>query len=376
MRYHRGRYDPAASSVRLALRAARRGLRRLCAAQLPAGPAAAGGRARPDARIHADFDYETGSHRRQHAGAGGAGAAQGRVPGLRARDAGLPAQPGPAGALRQRLPAHRAAAGQDRGWSAATPRMPGCRCTCPAKTGPAPGTDLDPTNDRAPGEDYVTLAIGRDFSDVSPIRGVIHGGAHHTLRVAVTVAPLPETRRMPQNPTIADPIPRNPMSVYDKLKELGITLPPVATPGRGLRAVRAHRQPGVPLRPHRQADGKAWVGQLGKTMQTEEGKAGRARHRRRPDGHAARRRRRPEQGQAHRQGDEPGELHARVHRAAPGDQRRQRAVRPGVRRQGRACAQRLRRGADPDGRLRRDRADRRGRATTASTWSSATSSPA
>jgi transglutaminase-like putative cysteine protease len=49
---------------------------------------------------------------------------------------------------------------------------------------------LDPTNDRAPGEDYVTLATGRDYSDVSPIRGVIHGGANHTLRVAVTVAPV------------------------------------------------------------------------------------------------------------------------------------------------------------------------------------------
>jgi len=54
--------------------------------------------------------------------------------------------------------------------------------------------DLDPTNDRAgwpsPGEDYVTLAIGRDFSDVSPIRGVIHGGASHTLKVGVTVEPM------------------------------------------------------------------------------------------------------------------------------------------------------------------------------------------
>jgi transglutaminase-like putative cysteine protease len=56
--------------------------------------------------------------------------------------------------------------------------------------------DLDPTNDRvgwpSPGEDYVTLAIGRDFSDVSPIRGVIHGGASHTLRVGVTVEPVLE----------------------------------------------------------------------------------------------------------------------------------------------------------------------------------------
>ena len=49
--------------------------------------------------------------------------------------------------------------------------------------------DLDPTNDRMPGDDYVRLATGRDYSDVSPIRGVIHGGANHTLNVAVTVSP-------------------------------------------------------------------------------------------------------------------------------------------------------------------------------------------
>lgn len=56
--------------------------------------------------------------------------------------------------------------------------------------------DLDPTNNRcgwhSPGEDYVTLATGRDFSDVSPIRGVIHGGASHTLFVGVTVEPVLE----------------------------------------------------------------------------------------------------------------------------------------------------------------------------------------
>lgn len=52
--------------------------------------------------------------------------------------------------------------------------------------------DLDPTNDRAAGEDYVTLAIGRDYSDVSPLRGVIHGGDHHVLQVGVTVEPVPE----------------------------------------------------------------------------------------------------------------------------------------------------------------------------------------
>jgi hypothetical protein len=34
------------------------------------------------------------------------------------------------------------------------------------------------------------LAVGRDYADVSPIRGVIHGGASHELTVAVTVMPL------------------------------------------------------------------------------------------------------------------------------------------------------------------------------------------
>lgn len=54
--------------------------------------------------------------------------------------------------------------------------------------------NLDPTNNRAgwhaPGADYVTLAIGRDFSDVSPLRGVIQGSASHTLSVGVTVEPV------------------------------------------------------------------------------------------------------------------------------------------------------------------------------------------
>ncbi len=56
--------------------------------------------------------------------------------------------------------------------------------------------DLDPTNDRtglaSPGEDYVRLAVGRDFADVSPLRGVLQGGGAHTLEVAVTVAPRDE----------------------------------------------------------------------------------------------------------------------------------------------------------------------------------------
>ncbi len=57
--------------------------------------------------------------------------------------------------------------------------------------------DLDPTNDCVPGSGHVRLAVGRDFGDVTPLRGVIRGGGgHHTLAVAVTTRRLdsPATR--------------------------------------------------------------------------------------------------------------------------------------------------------------------------------------
>ncbi|MGS0978506.1 transglutaminase family protein [Burkholderia glumae] len=53
---------------------------------------------------------------------------------------------------------------------------------------------LDPTNDRAPGNDYVMLSVGRDYADVTPLRGVIRGGgADQVLAVGVTVEPLDES---------------------------------------------------------------------------------------------------------------------------------------------------------------------------------------
>jgi transglutaminase-like putative cysteine protease len=46
--------------------------------------------------------------------------------------------------------------------------------------------DLDPTNDVVPGSGHVRLATGRDYGDVTPLRGVIRGGGgEHTLTVAV-----------------------------------------------------------------------------------------------------------------------------------------------------------------------------------------------
>ena len=49
---------------------------------------------------------------------------------------------------------------------------------------------LDPTNNVAAGQDHVTLAWGRDYADVAPLRGVIRGGGTAPPVVAVTVTPL------------------------------------------------------------------------------------------------------------------------------------------------------------------------------------------
>ena len=64
---------------------------------------------------------------------------------------------------------------------------------CPGT--PGVGTDgwldLDPTNNLVPGTGHVRVAVGRDFGDVTPLRGVIRGGGRHRLSVGV------DTRRLP-----------------------------------------------------------------------------------------------------------------------------------------------------------------------------------
>ncbi|HEY1608112.1 MAG TPA: transglutaminase family protein [Paraburkholderia sp.] len=53
---------------------------------------------------------------------------------------------------------------------------------------PASGwIDLDPTNDVLADLDHITLATGRDYSDVSLLRGTILGGGDHTVEVGVSV---------------------------------------------------------------------------------------------------------------------------------------------------------------------------------------------
>lgn len=54
--------------------------------------------------------------------------------------------------------------------------------------------ELDPTNRTVADLDHVALAQGRDFGDVSPLRGVIRGGGTHKYQIAVTVEEAPSTQ--------------------------------------------------------------------------------------------------------------------------------------------------------------------------------------
>ena len=50
--------------------------------------------------------------------------------------------------------------------------------------------DFDPTNNVIPSGEHITVAIGRDFSDVSPLSGILTGGGQHKVRVSVDVEPM------------------------------------------------------------------------------------------------------------------------------------------------------------------------------------------
>ena len=54
--------------------------------------------------------------------------------------------------------------------------------------------DFDPTNNQLPSDQHIVVAIGRDFSDVTPIKGVIFSAGRHLLSVSV------DTERIAQMP--------------------------------------------------------------------------------------------------------------------------------------------------------------------------------
>ena len=54
--------------------------------------------------------------------------------------------------------------------------------------------DIDPTNDVRPGTGHVTLAWGRDYGDVTPVKGIALGGGHQVVEVEVRVEPIDAAR--------------------------------------------------------------------------------------------------------------------------------------------------------------------------------------
>lgn len=47
--------------------------------------------------------------------------------------------------------------------------------------------DFDPTNNQIPSHQHITTAWGRDYSDVTPLKGIVFGGSNQTLTIAVDV---------------------------------------------------------------------------------------------------------------------------------------------------------------------------------------------
>ncbi|HUF61777.1 MAG TPA: transglutaminase family protein [Verrucomicrobiales bacterium] len=55
--------------------------------------------------------------------------------------------------------------------------------------------DLDPTNNLLCGDGHVTVAIGRDYADISPLRGAVIGGGTQKVKIEVTMTPEEEVSR-------------------------------------------------------------------------------------------------------------------------------------------------------------------------------------
>ena len=74
-----------------------------------------------------------------------------------------------------------------------TPRLVGADASHAWLSVHCPGVGwipVDPTNNLLPSDTHITVAWGRDYNDVSPIRGVILGGGAHALQVHVDVVRL------------------------------------------------------------------------------------------------------------------------------------------------------------------------------------------
>ena len=139
-------------------------------------------------RIHEEFTFDPRGDHRHDAADGRFQVAARRVSGLRAAGDRVPAVARTAGPVRQRVSRDRSAPGRPAtARRRRVARLAGVYCP---RTG---WIHVDPTNNLLPSDRHVTVAWGRDYSDVSPIHGVILGGGKHALRVNVDVVRLAES---------------------------------------------------------------------------------------------------------------------------------------------------------------------------------------
>ena len=183
----RGPYDPAVGFAQPSAYVPRlEALREYARPSLPPGRPTAEAALDLMRRVHEDFEYHSASTEVDtplvHAFAQRSGVCQDFAHLLAGalRMLGLPARY-VSGYLLTRGPGDRAdllGADASHAW---------VQVYCPGTAGvPEDGwLDLDPTNDLVPGTSHVRVAVGRDYGDVAPLRGVIRGGGRHTLAVAV-----------------------------------------------------------------------------------------------------------------------------------------------------------------------------------------------
>ena len=84
---------------------------------------------------------------------------------------------------------------------------------------------FDPTNDMMAGEQHIRAAVGRDYADVPPTRGILKGTAQSELAIAVSVMPTSapvhheDFLRIARPMTSSPPTPSMPERLYHQQQQ-------------------------------------------------------------------------------------------------------------------------------------------------------------
>ena len=138
------------------------------------------------ARIHNDFRFDSKVTNVRTPTEEVFRKASGSVPGFRTLANCLPPFPESRGPLCERIPSNLSTS---RAAEAGRRRCLPCLGVCLLSGNPV-GLTWIPRTTLSPPNGHVTLAWGRDYGDVSPLRGLILGGGAHTLKVAVDMEPI------------------------------------------------------------------------------------------------------------------------------------------------------------------------------------------